>query len=424
MTVLHETTPLVPASALNPKTTRYEFFGPSGAAVLLLTFQCNSENGCSFPPWNFDLSRPYLGWLGHMAVLFYVLPGEFREGTVLRNGEKLLYKINGFATFIIIAGIFVMNGVGPFLFVVDHWVGIVIFSGFLYWYSFVGGQKLFFIGRELNPRLGKSFDLMSFCELRPGLIGWALINFAWYIFDAIVNEPTILTTMDITKNGFGWMLAFGDLAWLPFNYSLHARYLAAFPIDLSPPLFWGILVLHLFNPEGEDVKRGHSECLLVIVGVWFIQTKAGTKFITSGWWGFATLLIHRERRDDEKCRHKYGEDWKKAVLEPAALRAGRKQRRHMDDVVMEGDSGCGDCWDWLVMVGAFLFRDAGMVWDMPDIIYSVAKTEIIGMAMCAMRRLHLKGAVQDKIGPDPEVIDRFVYPQKWIVCVVKMPQTE
>ncbi|RUP07386.1 hypothetical protein BC936DRAFT_140191 [Jimgerdemannia flammicorona] len=44
-----------------------------------------------------------------MAVLFYVLPGEFREGTVLRNGEKLLYKINGFATFIIIAGWALIN---------------------------------------------------------------------------------------------------------------------------------------------------------------------------------------------------------------------------------------------------------------------------------------------------------------------------
>ena len=29
----------------------------------------------------------------------------------------------------------------------------------------------FFIGRELNPRIG-SFDLKFFCELRPGLIGW------------------------------------------------------------------------------------------------------------------------------------------------------------------------------------------------------------------------------------------------------------
>ena len=36
------------------------------------------------------------------------------------------------------------------------------------------------MGRELNPRPfgGEStFDLKYFCELRPGLIGWCVLNF-------------------------------------------------------------------------------------------------------------------------------------------------------------------------------------------------------------------------------------------------------
>jgi hypothetical protein len=33
----------------------------------------------------------------------------------------------------------------------------------------------FFMGRELNPRVG-SFDLKEFCELYPGLIGWVMLN--------------------------------------------------------------------------------------------------------------------------------------------------------------------------------------------------------------------------------------------------------
>ena len=33
----------------------------------------------------------------------------------------------------------------------------------------------FFIGRELNPRLGVMFDIKEFCELRPGLIGWVCL---------------------------------------------------------------------------------------------------------------------------------------------------------------------------------------------------------------------------------------------------------
>lgn len=33
----------------------------------------------------------------------------------------------------------------------------------------------FFLGRELNPRIG-SIDLKEFCELYPGLIGWVLLD--------------------------------------------------------------------------------------------------------------------------------------------------------------------------------------------------------------------------------------------------------
>jgi Delta14-sterol reductase len=69
----------------------------------------------------------------------------------------------------------------------------------------------FFIGHELNPRIGW-FDLKYFCELRPGLIGWVVVNAsmalvqyanfghvtnsmwlvqafqAYYVFDALYSE--------------------------------------------------------------------------------------------------------------------------------------------------------------------------------------------------------------------------------------------
>ncbi len=35
----------------------------------------------------------------------------------------------------------------------------------------------FFMGRELNPRLGR-LDLKEFCELYPGLIGWVVLDLA------------------------------------------------------------------------------------------------------------------------------------------------------------------------------------------------------------------------------------------------------
>merc|ERR1712196_677358 len=83
----------------------------------------------------------------------------------------------------------------------------------------------FFIGRPLNPRIG-ALDLKCACELRPGLIGWAVLNLGMaakqaelagavsmpmlcvnafqmlYVWDALYNEQSILTTMDITTDGF------------------------------------------------------------------------------------------------------------------------------------------------------------------------------------------------------------------------------
>ncbi len=50
-----------------------------------------------------------------------------------------------------------------------------------------------------------------------------------YVLDALWFEKAILSTMDIVHDGFGFMLAFGDLVWVPFTYSLQARYLVDHP---------------------------------------------------------------------------------------------------------------------------------------------------------------------------------------------------
>ena len=40
--------------------------------------------------------------------------------------------------------------------------------------------------------------------------------------------------MDIIEEGFGFMLAFGDISWVPVLYSLQARYL----VDNRNELHW------------------------------------------------------------------------------------------------------------------------------------------------------------------------------------------
>lgn len=82
------------------------------------------------------------------------------------------------------------------------------------------------MGKELNPRT-LWIDWKFFCELRPGMFLWGLLNIAHlvkmseseggvsgemmflcfaqfvYIVDSVWFESAILTTMDITTDGFG-----------------------------------------------------------------------------------------------------------------------------------------------------------------------------------------------------------------------------
>ena len=53
-----------------------------------------------------------------------------------------------------------------------------------------------------------------------------------YVIDTLWNEPAILTTMDITTDGFGFMLAFGDLVWVR-SRALCSAYILENSVQLS-----------------------------------------------------------------------------------------------------------------------------------------------------------------------------------------------
>ncbi|TBU29949.1 ERG4/ERG24 ergosterol biosynthesis protein [Dichomitus squalens] len=348
--------------------------------------------------WDTQAFLAYLAWYAFTVVAWFILPGDWIVGTEIRNGQRKKYKINAFSTMLLAlgltAGTLYREGPQPFTFIYEHWVGLVtasiamsVFQGLLvYALSFRKGALLalggnsgnpiydFYIGRELNPSIG-SFDLKSFNELRPGLILWMLIDIgmvceqavrrggfnkvtdsmwlvlafqSWYVVDALYNEPAIFTTMDITTDGFGFMLAVGDLAWVPFVYSLQARYLVFNQVELGPIYtaiiiavnLAGYYIFRVANGEKNDFRNGRNPKNLQ-----YMTTERGTKLLTSGWWGrsrhpnymgdllmafawslptgfktpityfyviyFAVLLMHRERRDDEACLNKYGKDWTK-----------------------------------------------------------------------------------------------------------------
>ncbi|KAL3478546.1 ergosterol biosynthesis ERG4/ERG24 [Aspergillus californicus] len=270
----------------------------------------------------------------------------------------------------------------------------------------------FFIGRELNPRIqlpipfvseaSRTIDIKVWCEMRPGLLGWIIMNLsnmarqyrsygyvtdsiiistafqAFYVLDGLYMEPALLTTMDVIMDGFGYMLSFGDLVWVPLIYNFQTRYLAMFPNELG---LQGIALVLAVTAAGYSIFRGANNQKNRfrtdpndprVKQIKYIETAHGSKLMTSGWWGYArhinylgdwlmswsyslptgisgyvilhtvnpstgevekqavqtpesrgwaiiftyffliyfgVLLIHRERRDEEKCKRKYGKDW-------------------------------------------------------------------------------------------------------------------
>ncbi|XP_006871199.1 PREDICTED: lamin-B receptor [Chrysochloris asiatica] len=399
------------------KMKELEFGGVPGACCLMLglpvflvmlLLMCKQKDPSllSFPPplptwydlWENRVFGAYLLWF-FLQALFYLLPvGKVVEGTPLIDGRRLKYRINGFYAFVltsVVIGASYFWGV-EFRYVYDHFLqfalGAIVFSVALSIYLYVRSLKVprnelslassgnavydFFIGRELNPRVG-AFDLKYFCELRPGLIGWVLINLVMllaemkvqkrgapslamilvnsfqflYVVDALWNEEAVLTTMDIIHDGFGFMLAFGDLVWVPFIYSFQAFYLVNHPNELSWPVVSVIIALKLCgyaifrcaNSQKNAFRKNPMDPRLAHLKT--IHTSTGKNLLVSGWWGFVRhpnylgdlimalawslpcgfnhvlpyfyvtyftiLLIHREARDEHHCKKKYGLAWEK-----------------------------------------------------------------------------------------------------------------
>ncbi|XP_022081508.1 delta(14)-sterol reductase-like [Acanthaster planci] len=401
-----------------PKTTSYEFGGPIGTLFIMLTlppfiyylyFTC-SKDICRLqllPAFSYDWRDYYdreayllfLGWIA-LQAFFYMLPvGSVVKGLPLRNGRRLEYRLNGF--FALILSLIIFGGLVykkyPVTVVCDKFLPLLtaalIFSLLLSVYLYLKARKApghalapsgnsgnvvydFFMGHELNPRIGR-FDFKFFCELRPGLIGWVLMDLAFvvkvwtdfpqnppwplllltffqllYVADSLVYEHAILSTMDIIHDGFGFMLVFGDLVWVPFTYTLQARYLADNSGSIMPDyclvltFILGIAGYYVFRSSNSQ-KNAFRENPFAIqfANSSVLITGSGKRLLTSGWWGWLRhpnylgdlmmalswslccgfgsivpyfypiymliLLIHRERRDSAHCRQKYGTVWAK-----------------------------------------------------------------------------------------------------------------
>lgn len=156
-----------------------------------------------------------LGYYTLGLALNAFLPAHETEGVVLRSGGRLKYRFNSFASAMFIltiaaAGTFVQGADFPvWVFINDNYIPLLTtnilisyaLATFCYVRSFsvkpdnsdnrelaeggTTGNIIYdwFIGRELNPRVHipifGEIDIKAFMELRPGLLGWILLDLAF-----------------------------------------------------------------------------------------------------------------------------------------------------------------------------------------------------------------------------------------------------
>ncbi len=232
-----------------------------------------------------------------------------------------------------------------------------------------GFWRGYFMGRELNPTL-LGVDLKMF-SYRPSLIGLALLNISFavvqyetygrltlgmtlyqiftfaYVFNYFQFEQGMIHTWDIISERFGWMLVWGDYALLPFFYCLAGWWLVdASGPELPLPAAVGIVALFVFgfwifrgaNEQKHRFKQDPNikiwgkpaESLdgrLLVSGFWGIGRHLNytgeiciylSFALTTGFVSWAPFLVtvwlvgllaQRSRRDERRCRAKYGELW-------------------------------------------------------------------------------------------------------------------
>ncbi|KAI8054354.1 7-dehydrosterol-delta 7-reductase [Syncephalis plumigaleata] len=185
------------------------------------------------------------------------------------------------------------------------------------------------------------------------------IMHAVYVVDYFYNEDWYLRTIDIAHDHFGFYLSWGDSVWLPFMYTLQSHYLLRNVVELTPvqyAIIWalelgGFFIFRAANHQKDIVRRTNGDCKIWGKPAQFIRAEYLTSdgkqhksiLLTSGLWGVAQhfnyigdlmmctafcmccgfehllpwfyviymtiLLVHRTRRDEHRCRAKYGAYW-------------------------------------------------------------------------------------------------------------------
>ncbi|CAF4868850.1 unnamed protein product, partial [Rotaria sp. Silwood1] len=291
------------------------------------------------------------------VVLAVKLPGRIILGTpvgVNKDGsvKRLDYKLNGFIAYLLTLTVYFIlcyhcHILSP-TFLADNFTSLLVTSNILSFIIAIGISILsyyqnsyqsiscnmiydFWMGYIRNPRC-LNFDFKFFFEGRPGLMLWVLFNIS-FIEKQIQNFDG--------------------------NYSLSILIITAFQTLFVTDYYYfeeAILTTWDIMEENYDTScvwglERYNYVLKVLFGIYrcdtpkYIETKRGPKLLYSGCWGIARRMnltgdilqsigwcllcsfnhfipytyiiylilcfIHRERRDNEVCKRKFGSDWKR-----------------------------------------------------------------------------------------------------------------
>ncbi|XP_076314302.1 delta(14)-sterol reductase TM7SF2-like [Tachypleus tridentatus] len=392
---------------------KYEMGGPIGAFLMSLLlpalcvyvhlactrYSCTIKQLPVFLKYGSrDPALFYVGWILFQAVLTALPIGKVVEGLPVRceNGfSKLKYRMNGFITLVV--NLLMLTSMlyfkCPVSFVYKNLFQLmvisILFSIFMSVALYIKGcrapsyaqneaglsgcpQYDFFQGRELNPRVGKMFDLKLFL-IHVGLIGWASVDLCLlyqsyeefkhlnypilftvscqfvFIFVNLWHADMFLTTAIVNCEGVGYLRVLSMCTLVPFLYSFPVIYLFQYRQEI--PLYCllstgvvfccGLYIYLQSNLEKNAFRRNpYSPSVSYLES---IPTSKKKRLIVSGLWGTVRhpnylgdilmnmawtlpcgfghfipfipallavmVLVTRAVREEGKCKQRYGPAW-------------------------------------------------------------------------------------------------------------------